>query len=84
MIWHILKLKTQEIWNFRLKSSKKLGKFGKITYNLRPNFNNFEINKVYISTFLKTLWNYPEAVYFIIKSSDNDVVEKVLANFCDE
>lgn len=34
-----------------------------------------------MSTFFKSLWNYPEAVYYILKISDYELVEKDLASF---
>ena len=65
----------------KLETFKKCGKLKNANYCLKPNLNIFEINKVYMSTFFKSLWNYPEAVYYILKISDYELVEKDLASF---
>ena len=48
---------------------------------LNPNLNAFEINKVYISNFLKNLWNCPEVIYSIIKHSELPIVSEHLSDF---
>ena len=48
-----------------MKIEQELGKIKVGNYALKTNLNTFEINKIYIATFLKILWNYPEAVYII-------------------
>ena len=33
---------------------------------IKPNLDYFNINKVFLSSLLKSLWNYPEAMYHIL------------------
>ena len=40
-----------------------------------------KINKIFISSLLKNLWNYPEAMYHILLNSDDEIVQKDLASF---
>ena len=44
-------------------------------------FDDFEINKVYIVSFLKGLWHHPEVMHKIINNSNNKVVKTNLAPF---
>ena len=72
--------KSRDIWISKMKitkMSKKLDDLLIINYNL----NSFEINKIYISAMLKILWNYPEAVYHILRNTENSKIENNLANF---
>ncbi len=48
---------------------------------IKPNLDCFSINKVFLSSLLKSLWNYPEAMYHILLNSDVEVVQKDLASF---
>ena len=64
-----------------MKIEQELGKIKGGNYDLKANLNSFEINKIYISTFLKILWNYPEAIYFILKNTDKEIIEKNLGKF---
>ena len=64
---------------FKILKNKEQSK--NVNFILKPNINAFEINKIYISGFFKFLWNNPEAVYNILKNSNNDIIENNLANF---
>ena len=64
-----------------MKIEQELGKIKVGNYALKTNLNTFEINKIYIATFLKILWNYPEAVYIILKNADKEIIEKNLGKF---
>ena len=48
---------------------------------IKPNLDDLKINKVFLSVLLKSLWNYPEAMYHILLNSDAEVVQKDLASF---
>ena len=48
---------------------------------LKFNLDDFEINKVYIISLLKGLWNNPETMYNIIINSDIEVVKSNIAPF---
>ena len=50
-------------------------------YCLNPSLDEFEINKVFITSFLNGLWNYPEAIYHILNNSEIDIVKSNLASF---
>ena len=41
----------------------------------------FNINKIFISSFLNMLWNYPEAIYHILINSECEIVKTNLAPF---
>ena len=60
--------------------NKTKGIFDK-TYSLNPSLNEFEINKVYIISFLNNLWKNPEAIYNILNNSEIDIVKSNLASF---
>ena len=45
------------------------------------NLDDFEVNKIFIMSFLKGLWSHPEAVYHILKNSDNKIIKSNLAPF---
>ena len=65
-----------------MKIWKKVGKLKENSnYCLKDNLDNFEINKVYISNFLKILWNYPEAIFYILNNTEKDIIEHNLASF---
>ena len=40
-----------------------------------------DIYNVFISSFLKGLWNWPEGIYQILKNSNDDIVKTNLAPF---
>ena len=50
-------------------------------YYLNTNLDEFKINKVFMSSFLKGLWNHPEAMYYILINSDDNIVKTNLAPF---
>jgi len=56
-------------------------KTNNVTYTLNPSLDDFESNKVYIISFLKSLWNYPEAIYHILNNSDSNIIQSNLASF---
>ena len=56
-------------------------KTNNVTYTLNPSLDDFESNKVYIISFLKSLWNYPEAIYHILNNSDTNIIQSNLASF---
>ena len=64
-----------------MKTTKELYKIKGYNYFLKTNLNNFEINKIYITNFFKILWNYPEAIFYVLKITDKDMISKNLANF---
>ena len=41
----------------------------------------FNVNKIFISSFLNGLWNHPEIIYHIINDSELDIVKNNLAPF---
>ena len=43
--------------------------------------DDFRINKVYITSFLKGLWSCPEAMHHILKKTDKNVIKTNLAPF---
>ena len=51
------------------------------TYSLSPSLDDFEINKVYIISFLNNLWKNPEAIYNILNNSEIDIVKSNLSSF---
>ena len=63
----------QKIWKLKLLAEKK-------NYII-SSIDDFEINKVFISSFLNGLWKAPEAMYNIIINSDIKIVESNLAPF---
>ena len=64
----------------KLKISDITGKF-KFKYTIKKDLKNLEISKLYITNFFKILWNYPEAVAFILNSVDDSEVSKNLSKF---
>ena len=48
---------------------------------LISSLDDFEINKVFISSLLSTLWNFPEAMYNILINSESDILKTNLAPF---
>ena len=48
---------------------------------LISSLDDFEINKVFISSLLNTLWNFPEAMYNILINTKPDILKKNLAPF---
>ena len=72
--------KSRDIWISKMKITKMSKKLDDVL-NINYNLNSFEINKIYISAMLKILWNYPEAVYHILRNTENSKIENNLANF---
>ena len=62
-----------KIWELKLQVNKK--KF------FISSLDDFEINKVFISSFLNALWNFPEAIYYILNGSETEIVKSNLAPF---
>ena len=52
-------------------------------YALNPSLDDFNINciKIFISSFLNGLWNYPEAIFHILDNSDEEIIKTNLAPF---
>ena len=50
-------------------------------YYLNTNLDEFKINKVFMNSFLKGLWNHPEAMFYILINSDDNIVKTNLAPF---
>ena len=82
--------KTKRIWNskinFTMKQRNLLSnnsekKFKKSFYIINNILDEFEDNKIYITTFLQLLWEYPELVYEIIKNSEPDELKNNIAPF---
>ena len=65
--------------NKELKIKKKLE--GEKLYSLNPKIEDLDIYNIFISRFLKGLWKWPEAIYEILKNSDNNLVKTNLAPF---
>lgn len=75
----IWKIKFTIIKKLKCKKDKKK-EVDKI-YLLKQNLDDFKINKVFISAFLKGLWNCPEAMYHIFINTDPSIVKSKLAPF---
>ena len=56
-------------------------KIKKNPYILNNDLDDFENNKIYITSFLKILWEYPESIYEIIKHSGPILLKNNLAPF---
>ena len=41
----------------------------------------FDVNQIFISSFLNGLWNYPEAIFYILENSDTEIVKTNLSPF---
>ena len=48
---------------------------------MNPSIEDLDIHNVFISRFLNELWKWPEAIYEILKNSDDNVVKANLAPF---
>lgn len=48
---------------------------------MNPSIEDLDIHNVFISRFLSELWKWPEAIYEILKNSDDNVVKANLAPF---
>ena len=74
-----------KIWRAKLAISKgiriKKGIAEGKNYVLNQSLNDFEVNKVFIKSFLSGLWNFPEAIFQILENSDLETVQKNLAPF---
>ena len=82
--------KTKRIWNSKINFTMKQrnllshnpeNKFKKSFYIINNILDEFEDNKIYITTFLQLLWEYPELVYEIIKNSEPDELKNNIAPF---
>ena len=82
--------KTKRIWNSKINFTMKQrnllshnpeNKFKKSFYIINNILDEFEDNKIYITTFLQLLWEYPELVYEIIKNSEPDELRNNIAPF---
>ena len=69
------------IWRAKILIDKKEENKNNIKFCLNPSLDDFEINKVFITGFLKGLWGYPEVVYHILKQSDKKTIESNLGPF---
>ena len=61
-----------------MKSKKGLSEKN---YDLNNSLQDFDVNKIFISSFLKGLWNYPESIAHILENSDPQIVQTNLAPF---
>ena len=73
--------KLNDIWEskFKIRKKKVDKKFN--NYNLHYDLNNLEIYKVYITSFLKIIWSYPESLFLILKNADITDFKDYLADF---
>ena len=72
------------IWYTKFKIlERKVEKSGKklINYTLNDDLSQLEIYKVYITSFFKILWSYPESVFYILKNLDISDIKENLSNF---
>lgn len=90
-----IKEKIYKIWNAKLYLKSKINnqkeknflqkktenKTQKNYYILNNSLDEFENNKIYITSFLKLLWEYPELIYEIINISDFDIIKNNLSSF---
>ena len=73
-----------KIWFIKVSANKEINiKKGIEVKNffLNKSLDSFGVNKVFISSFLKALWECPEAIYHILKNSDIQVVKANMAPF---
>ena len=63
------------------RAKNKTKEISNKTYSLSPSLDDFEINKVYIISFLNNLWKNPEAIYNILNNSEIDIVKSNLSSF---
>ena len=70
-----------KIWKNKILFRNSLKDKKEDNENLILDFNKFGIYKVYISSFLKNLWNCPEAIYHILINSEIEIVKSNLASF---
>ena len=72
------------IWYTKFKIlERKVEKSGKklINYTLNDDLSQLEIYKVYITSFFKILWSYPESVFYILKNLEISDIKENLSNF---
>ena len=51
---------------------------------IKNSLNELKINCTFIHYFFKELWNYPEAIFYLLKNSEAEIVQTNLASFiCD-
>ena len=82
----ILKINEQiiDIWKSKFRIKKEINKIKKLKTKksaLNINLDDFKVNKLFISSFLKGLWNHPELMYEIIINTENKVIKTNLAPF---
>ena len=73
-----------KIWFIKVSANKEINiKKGIESKNffLNKSLDSFGVNKVFISSFLKALWECPEAIYHILNNSDIQVVKANMAPF---
>ena len=73
-----------KIWKLKFSSNRELNikkGIAEKKYYLNTSLEEFKINKVFISSFLKGIWAHPEAIYNIILNSQEEEVKKDLAPF---
>ena len=90
-----IKEEIYKIWNAKLYVKSKINnkkeknllqnktdnKMKKNYYILNNNLDEIENNKIYITSFLKLLWEYPELIYEIISNSDIGIIKNNLSSF---
>ena len=90
-----IKEEIYKIWNAKLYVKSKINnkkeknllqnktdnKMKKNYYILNNSLDEFENNKIYITSFLKLLWEYPELIYEIISNSDIGIIKNNLSSF---
>ena len=73
-----------KIWKLKFSINKEInikkGLNEKI-YSLNSSLDDFRINKVFITSFLKGLWDCPEALHHILNKTDNNIIKANLAFF---
>ena len=73
-----------QIWKSQFSANKEINiKKGikEKKYALNSTLDEFRINKVFISSFLKGIWDCPEAMYHILKNSEDNIVKTNLSSF---
>ena len=73
-----------KIWKLKFSTNKEInikkGLNEKI-YSLNSSLDDFRINKVFITSFLKGLWECPEALHHILNKTDNNIIKTNLSFF---
>ena len=90
-----IKEEIYKIWNAKLYVKSKINnkkeknllqnktdnKMKKNYYILNNSLDEFENNKIYITSFFKLLWEYPELIYEIISNTDIGIIKNNLSSF---